>query len=77
MKCTQKDLDEFLPRFCLPNDGRGDVEEILQQDGHDQITKSLNILSAHCFRMEPDHPPYDQNRDLFPGSRLDGHTFPV
>ena len=63
---TVKIIDRIIFENCLPADSHEDIFNILREPDDDQRMEDLDIFTAECYRMEPNHARYDKRRDVYP-----------
>ena len=66
MELTEKQTNQTIKAYFLPEDFRDCVRDIFRQDDNVQWLEDLRHLSAKCYRFEPNHPRYDADRLNFP-----------
>ena len=66
MQYTDQYIDHIIKQRCLPPEFRQDVIDIISMEDYDASLEELNVMTAQCYRFEPNHSRYDARRDLYP-----------
>ncbi len=51
-------VKEIMRKRRIPEIHRETIQEVLTSDDPESIIDQLDVLEAHCYRMDPCHPRY-------------------